>query len=200
MDPMDALSTLLGLDAETLTWRQMSARAIVMYLAALAMIRIGEKRFLGKSTAFDVILGIIIGSVASRAINGSAAFGATIVAGVVLVGMHWLLAWLSFRWSAVGTVVKGSTRTLVEDGAIRWDEMRKSHVSEHDLLSALRTQGRVEGVEGVKLAMLERSGAVSVIAKDDDGKDDDGKDAAPAPRVVYVDVASGVQRIRIELG
>lgn len=70
----EIINSLLGLDADNLTIWQMSLRAVVVYIAGLAMVRIGEKRFLGKSSAFDVLLSIIIGSVLSRAINGSVHF------------------------------------------------------------------------------------------------------------------------------
>lgn len=181
------LQQFLGIGADDLTWYQMAARAFIMYVAALVMVRLGEKRFLGKNTAFDVILGIILGSVASRAINGSAALVATIVAGFVLVGLHWLMAFISFRSDRFGDIVKGSKRLIVEDGAILWDAMRKSNFSNQDLMSQIRTEANVEDVETVKKAYLERSGEVSVIQ------------ASGEPKVIEVSVADGVQTVRIQL-
>lgn len=141
-------------------------RALIIYAAALVMVRLGEKRFMGKSTAFDLILGVILGSVVSRAINGSAELLPTIAAGFVLVGLHWALASLAFRSDRFGTLIKGRTRLLVKDGSVDWDEMKASHTSKDDLLGALRAQARLEGWEEVKAARLERSGDISVIKKD----------------------------------
>ncbi len=183
----DAVSSLLGLEADTLTAWQMAARAPVVYVAALAMVRLGEKRFLGKSTAFDVILAIILGSVVSRAITGSSPFFATLGAGVVLVGLHWLLAVATFHSDRFGVLVKGTPRELVRDGRILWDGMRKSHVGERDLLGALRANGRLEDPVDVRVARLERDGDISVIERE------------RGPRVVEVAVAEGVQTVRIEL-
>lgn len=185
----DALSAVLGLGDDALSWRHMAVRAVVVYVAALAMVRLGDKRFLGKSTAFDVILGVILGSVVSRAITGQSPFVPTLVAAAVLVALHWLLAWVAFRSDRFGTLVKGTPRTLVQDGEIRWDAMRRSHVTEDDLLGALRAAGGVADVARVKVARLERDGVVSVVERD-----------APTPRVVEIEVADGVQRVRIELG
>jgi uncharacterized membrane protein YcaP (DUF421 family) len=154
---------ILGLDAEELNVWHMAVRAVVVYISALLMVRIGEKRFLGKNTAFDVILGIIFGSVVSRAITGSSEFFPTLGAGLVLVVLHWLFAVLSFYSDWFGTWVKGSHRLLVENGHIQWDAMRKSHISEKDLMSALRSQANVASLEEVKEARLERSGDISVI-------------------------------------
>ena len=183
----EGASAVLGLNAEDLAAWQMALRAGLVYVAALAMVRLGEKRFLGKNTAFDVILAIVLGSVVSRAITGSTDFFPTLGAGVVLVAMHWLFAFVAFRFSRFGTVIKGSPRTLVLDGRLQWDQMRKSHITEDDLMMALRSQGNVDSPEGVKSARLERSGDLSVIKRD------------RPPRVIEVRVEAGVQFVRIEL-
>jgi uncharacterized membrane protein YcaP (DUF421 family) len=180
--------SLLGLGSDSITVWQMAARAAFVYVAALAMVRVGEKRFLGKSTAFDVILGIILGSVVSRAINGSAPFFATLGAGFVLVALHWGFAAVSFRWSRFGGLVKGSPRTLVRDGEILWEQMGSSHLSANDLESALRVNASLTDPEQVQEARLERSGEISVLKRDRE------------PRVVEIAVAQGVQTVRIEIG
>ncbi len=185
---LDAGRSLLGLESDSLTAWQMAARAVVVYAAAVLMVRIGEKRFLGKNTAFDVILGIILGSVVSRAITGSSPFVPTLVAGFVLVGLHWGLAVLAFRLERLATLVKGESRVLIVDGELRHEALRKSHIGERDLQSALRTNGRLTSPRRVAEARLERSGEISVIPKEN------------PPRVLEVAVADGVQTVRIEVG
>lgn len=177
----------LGIDAESLTVGQMAVRAVIVYFSALMMVRIGEKRFLAKNTAFDVILGIIFGSVVSRAINGSAEFVPTLAAGFVLVLLHWLFAVLSFHLDWFGTVVKGNARVLVENGAILWEAMRKSHISRKDLMSAVRLQANITTLDRVDKARLERSGDISVIKSNGE------------PKLIEVEVVDGVQTIRIQL-
>jgi uncharacterized membrane protein YcaP (DUF421 family) len=184
-DLWNAITQILGIEADTLTIGHMAVRAVVVYLAALLMIRIGEKRFLGKNTAFDVILGIILGSVVSRAITGSSEFFPTLTAGFVLVLLHWLFATLSFYSDWFGTIVKGHNRLLIENGNILWNAMRKSHISENDLMSALRSQANIGQVEEVQEARLERSGDVSVIKKNSEY------------RVLEIDIAEGIQTVRI---
>ena len=195
----DLVERVLGLGADALSAWQMAVRAVIVYAAALTMVRLGEKRFLGKSTAFDVILGVILGSVVSRAITGQSPFFPTLAAGFVLVGLHWVLAWAAFRSDWFGRLVKGTPRTLVQDGEIRWDAMRASHVSDDDLRSALRSQGGVEAPEAVKAARLERSGKISVLPRESD-PDFEASGGDGGPRVVEVRVADGVQYVRIELG
>jgi uncharacterized membrane protein YcaP (DUF421 family) len=162
---LDLVTDALGLDADSLGVVQMALRAAIVYFVALAFVRIGDKRFLGKSTAFDVVVGIMFGSVMSRAITSAADFLPIVGAGAVLVALHFVMALLSFRSDGIGTLVKGGERTLVRDGKIQWEAMATAHVTRRDLEGALRRQGRVQEVADVQLAVLERSGEISIIPR-----------------------------------
>lgn len=182
----EATAAALGIGQDDFGAVQMALRAAVVYVSALAMVRLGEKRFFGKNTAFDLILGIIFGSVVSRAVNGSAALVPTLLAGATLIALHWILAVVSFHFSPFGTLVKGRPRTLVRDGTVLHDAMRKSHLSDDDLELALREEAQVTDVSRVQEARLERSGNISVLTRS-------------APRVVEVEVQEGVQTVRIRI-
>ncbi len=78
----------LGLDSKELGPAQMALRAAVVYAAMVVVVRLGKKRFMGQATAFDVILGIMLGSVASRAITGNAPLGPALAAAGALLAMH----------------------------------------------------------------------------------------------------------------
>lgn len=162
-----AVADLLGLDQETLSVGQMALRALVVYVVGLLLVRLGQKRFIGRLSAFDVIMGIMIGSILSRAITRADGFFAILAAALVLVVVHYLTAVLSYHSDWLGDVVKGRPRTLVEDGEIKWDGMRGGHISEKDLQSALRENAGIEDVSRVKRAILERSGSISVVLDDD---------------------------------
>lgn len=158
---MEFLADLVGFGSDEPDVLQAMVRAVIVFLSALVMVRWGEKRFMGKNTAFDVILGVVLGSVLSRGIN-SAELLPSLAAGAVLVLLHWLFAKFAFHSDRFGTLIKGSTRVLVRDGEVDWAEMRASHTSRDDLLAALRKEG-LRGWEEVREARLERSGEVSVI-------------------------------------
>src|SRR3954467_1429077 len=59
---------------------QMALRAAVVYLATILIVRLGKKRFMSQATAFDVILGPLVGALTSRAIAGTAPFFPTLAA------------------------------------------------------------------------------------------------------------------------
>lgn len=161
----DFLNWLIGLslDNKELSVMQMSVRAAVVFVAAIIMIRIGDKRFMGKNTALDVMLGIIFGSVVSRAITGNAPFFQTLVAALVLVLLHWSISFIAFRWGTFGDMVKGKKRLLINEGEILWENMKKSHITENDLQEALRNNGNETEIGEVKSAYLERNGNISII-------------------------------------
>ena len=162
-------------------------RTIIVYGFTLAIIRLGSKRFLSKATAFDVIVAIMLGSVMSRAINGSTPFLSTLLAGFVLLEMHWLFALLAYRTDWFGSYVKGKRILLIEDGEIQRDGMRSGSITDDDLTQAIRLNTNQTDPSKIKLAYLERGGQISVIP------------FKREPRIVDVSV-EGVQTVRIEVG
>ena len=177
----------IGLTGEQLTAAQMVLRAVVVYLVWLAAVRFADRRLLGKYSPFDVVLYVILGAVLGRAINGSTPFFETMGAGGVLVGMHWIFAVLSARSHGFGRLVKGEESLIVRDGEVLRAEMRRNHLSDRDLLEMLRLNGHTADPREVAAAYLERNGEVSVIP-------------IRKAHTVEVDVAGGVQTVRIVLG
>jgi uncharacterized membrane protein YcaP (DUF421 family) len=177
----------LGNDLRDVDALQMALRTIVIYLFTLAIIRIGSKRFLGESTAFDFIVSIMLGSIMSRAVNGTAPFGPTLAAGVVLLFIHWVFAMLAFHSRWFGYLVKGEPILLIKDGVVQEDGMRRSHITANDLTGALRIQTNQTDPTKVKLAYLERNGQISIISQERE------------PRIVTLSIEDGVQTVRIEM-
>jgi uncharacterized membrane protein YcaP (DUF421 family) len=152
----------LKLQPHDLGYGQIVLRALIVFIVALIVVRVGAKRFLGRKTAFDYILAFILGSMLSRAINGSAPFLQTLVGGLALVLFHRLVAWLSFQSHAIGRLVKGTDDTVIENGEVLPEAMRRNLFTERDLLEDLRLKSH-ESPSEVKSARIERSGDLSVI-------------------------------------
>ncbi len=187
---LDQIQNWLGLGRHSIDAgaAEMVIRTIVVYAFTLAIVRLGSKRFLSKATAFDVIVGIMLGSVISRAITSPEIFFPTLMVGAALVGIHWLIAALAIRFDWFGTLVKGRSVLLIEDGKIQEDGMRQAGLSDHDLKQALRMQNDHTDPSKIHLAYLERSGSISVIPMKSE------------PRVLELSIKDGVQTVRIELG
>lgn len=143
---------------------QMALRALVVYVAMIAVVRLSKKRFMGRASAFDVILGIMIGSIASRGITGNAPLFPTLVSVATLLGLHWAFSGLALLWSGIGVLLKGRPVVLIRNGIVDQAALSREHMTRADLDEALRRQGMADIAE-TELATLERNGNVSVVRR-----------------------------------
>jgi uncharacterized membrane protein YcaP (DUF421 family) len=162
-----SFSDLIGPDSNAINWWQMSVRAVVIFFYGLFLVRLGAQRAFGRIAAFDIVLGVMLGSLLSRTISGNSPFVPTIIASAALVVAHAMLASAAHRWTAFGHFVKGRERRLVEDGRPIREAMRNANVTEHDLEEALRLHGGIDDLAKVKGAWLERNGDISVVTRED---------------------------------
>ncbi len=161
----DMIAGVLGLNvpAQSLTFVQISLRGVIVFVAALIMVRLGDRRFLSNKTVFDAILGFMLASVLARAVNGTAAFFPTLGGAAVLIALHKLFAFGARRSLWFGELVKGHPDKVVSNGVINRKAMGHHDVSEHDLCEDLRLNGNVEDPHKVKSAYIERNGQISVV-------------------------------------
>lgn len=153
----------LSLQARDLELSHMAWRSVIVFVYAVALVRLGNRRFIGHSAGFDIMVAIILGSVLSRGINGQAAFGPTLGASALLVLLHHAMAKLAFHSHWFSKLVKGSARVLVKDGKLMARELRGACITPDDLDENLRLSGGVAGTGDVAQARLERNGTISVV-------------------------------------
>jgi uncharacterized membrane protein YcaP (DUF421 family) len=93
------LDFLFGLyaDSHTITDVQLMMRAVVIFFATLVLLRLSGKHTFGGSAAFDIVVKTILEAVLSRAVVAASPFVGTLLAGLVLVGLHRSLARAAFR-------------------------------------------------------------------------------------------------------
>lgn len=167
MEVFQMMNAVIGLNTaqEDLGIGAMVARAVIVFIIAILMVRIGHKRFMGRNTSVDVLLGFMIGSILSRAITGNSPFFPTIAAGFALVCLHWLFTAIAFYWQPFSRFSTGRERCLIKDGEYQKDQMRKAHILEYDLLEAMRASGQKGDIDSIHSAYLERNGGINVILK-----------------------------------
>jgi uncharacterized membrane protein YcaP (DUF421 family) len=161
---MNVLHTIWG-NGEDLAPLQMGCRAFVIFFVALALIRIAGKRTFGKNSAFDVIIGIMLGAVLSRAILGASPFLSVVAAGFVLVVLHRIIARVSVTQDWLGNLMKGHSEPLYKNGSIQWRGMKRTAVSVKDLMESVRMEGNVNSLDKVEEANMERNGEISIVKK-----------------------------------
>lgn len=156
-----SLSDLFGA-SEHITWWQECARAVVIFVYGLILVRVAGRRAFGKWSALDIIVSIVVGSNLSRALTGGAPLGGTLAATTLLMALHWILAHAVARSHPLSRVLEGESIALVRAGVERSDALVRHAISGKDLAEALRQAG-VERVSDTRLVMLEPSGRITVI-------------------------------------
>jgi uncharacterized membrane protein YcaP (DUF421 family) len=162
----DLVRIIFGGDepSPSLTAYQVAARAAVVYVAGVLIVRYGKSRMISRATPLDVILGFILGSLLSRGITGHASISNTVVASAALVATHYLFTALGCRSRTFEGLIKGHTAVLVNSGRMNEENMRRSHVSNEDLWEAMRLSG-VTQLEDIAEAHKERNGEISIIKR-----------------------------------
>lgn len=152
-----------GLSEDQINPGQIFIRALVVYVITVILVQMGSRRFLGRASVFDSIISIMLGSIMSRGVTGSAPLLQTFCAGTALIALHWLFAVISYRTSNFGPFVKGEPIQLIKDGKIQTEHMREAKISKKDLAQALRLEVRHEDPSKIKAAYMERNGKISFI-------------------------------------
>ena len=163
---MEYIRLIIGDDDGGVNWWQMCIRGVIVFLVAIFMLKISNKRIFGKHSAFDIVLGIILGSILSRAITGNSPFFPTIFTGFVMVFMHRFMAVITFKTDSMGKFFKGKPSVLVENGEILWENMKKNNISRNDLIEAMHIRGQVTDLNKIREAHIERNGDISIILYD----------------------------------
>lgn len=144
---------------------QMAARAAAIFCIALTLIRASGRRSFGQQSPFDACITVLIGAVLSRGVAGASPFWSTVAAGAILVAIHRSLALLSLRWPAMENLVNGVEIELVKDGRVSAKGMRRALVTRRNLDEAIRQKLGRSGIADVAVAIMERDGKITVIAK-----------------------------------
>lgn len=140
-------------------------RATFVYFFLLIVVRILGKREIGATSAFDLIVALILGEVVDEIIYGDV----TMVQGVTAIGVvavwHLLNSWASFKSQTIDKLTGASPTVLVKNGKLQKKALAKERLNEEELWSELRMTG-VDDLEEVKQATLEPNGSVSVLLEE----------------------------------
>jgi uncharacterized membrane protein YcaP (DUF421 family) len=141
-------------------------RGLVVYLFLLLVFRIAGKRTLSEATAFDLVLLLIISETTQQAMvdnDHSMTNGALLI--LTLVGIDIVLSLAKQRMPFLDPILDGTAVILLRDGKVLDDRLNRERVDRKDILEAARLQLGLENLDQIKLAVLERSGKISVVPK-----------------------------------
>jgi uncharacterized membrane protein YcaP (DUF421 family) len=164
---MEEIIKIFTEQGEKLNDWQMVIRGLLVFIMTIVIVRLGKRKFLGKNSALDIILAVIIGSVASRAINGSGYLFSTLLSIGFLVACHWFLSYISFKSGKIASFLEGEGFPLMKGGKLDEKAMLIQLFRKEELLEAARLRGNISDLSKVEEAYLESNGSISVIKKDE---------------------------------
>jgi uncharacterized membrane protein YcaP (DUF421 family) len=142
---------------------ELIARALLVYLALLVMMRLAGKRDVGQLSVIDLLVILLIAEGVSTAIQGAneSVTGGLIIAGVILAANR-LIALAGDFIPAFGQFVEGTPTDIVRNGRMLRDSMHKESITEDEIMAAVRGHG-IDDLSKVRRAVLEADGTISVI-------------------------------------
>lgn len=151
------------------TWTSLGRVILVgglAYAGLVLMLRISGKRTLSKMNAFDLVVTVALGStLATVLLSRSVPLVDGLAAFALLVGLQFVITWLSVRSDAVRNAVKSEPTVLVNGGTPLPDAMKRQRVTMDEVQAALRQSGQAQ-LDDRTTVVLETDGSLSVMRKE----------------------------------
>lgn len=143
-------------------------RTIAVYLILLVVFRLTGKRTLAQATSFDLVIVLVVGEATAQALLGED-FSVTRAAIVIvtLVMLQRGSDWLAWRWKTFDKISEGAPSLLISDGEVLSKELSTHKLRTSDIMEAARDKHGLERLEQIKWAVLEKSGDITVVPRDE---------------------------------
>ena len=144
-----------------LPWWEFVARAVIVYVALLVMMRFSGKRTVGQFTPFDLLVVMLLSESVSNSLSGGddSIPGALILAGT-LIALNVGIAVSTSRSKKIAAIIDGEPVLLGRDGKLYDAAARRAHVAIGDVEQALREANCPLGK--MKYVFLESDGQITV--------------------------------------
>lgn len=145
---------------------------VLAYVLLVVSLRISGKRTLAKLNAFDLVVTVALGStLATALLTKDVAVVEGALGFALLIGMQFIVTWLSVRSGLVRRAVRDRPIALMMRGDVMRDAMRRARVTEGEVLAAVRGAG-VSKLDDVEAVVLETDGSLSVVRRPPSGTAD----------------------------
>ncbi|MFC3654491.1 DUF421 domain-containing protein [Xanthomonas hyacinthi] len=152
----------------SMPWWEFIFRAVVVYVAVLAMVRVSGKRAMGQLTPFDMLLIVLLGNAVQNALLGEdTSLGGGLLLAATLIALNFGVGLITSRSERAERLIEGEPVVLARDGHVFRQVLRRELVSNADFESAMRQQG-CPRLDEIKLAMLETNGHITILTSKHD--------------------------------
>jgi uncharacterized membrane protein YcaP (DUF421 family) len=141
-------------------------RVAITYVYILLLVRLSGKRSIKNATVLDFIVVLIVGDLFDNAYLAQSPYSDAVVAMSVVVILHALTSYLTWRSNWLHKLIVGQPTFVVSNGDYIDGGLRESRMTREEVESVLRTR-EIEHLNEVKSARVELNGRVSVILRED---------------------------------
>jgi uncharacterized membrane protein YcaP (DUF421 family) len=143
-----------------------AVRTAIVFVVLVVGLRVTGRRQAGELNVHDLLLVLIAANAVQNAMTrGDGHLLVALVSSGTLLLVGSLFAALQSRFPFWERQVVGVPTVLVESGRLIGRNLRREGLSEGELLAAVRDQGLAD-LAGVRLAVLETDGSISVIPRE----------------------------------
>jgi uncharacterized membrane protein YcaP (DUF421 family) len=140
-------------------------RAAVAYVFILFLMRVVGRRELSSMEPSDLILLVVMGDLIQNGVTQSDYSVTGVVLATSTFGLLAVLtSYLVFRSRRAKRIIEGEPVILVQNGETIDRNLKGERLTLDDVMEEARTQ-QVDSLDQIKWAVLESSGAISVIPK-----------------------------------
>nr|WP_243881145.1 DUF421 domain-containing protein [Rummeliibacillus suwonensis] len=139
---------------------------IFLYFVILIIFKLMGKREVGELSVMDLVIFVLIADVASFAVDDPKRnLFESILPMIILLVIQVAISCISLKSKKIRDKIDGDPTTIIRDGVLFEQEMKKQRYNLDDLFQQLREQ-KIGSIQKIAYAFLEPSGNLSVFMKD----------------------------------
>jgi uncharacterized membrane protein YcaP (DUF421 family) len=146
-------------------WWEVAVRALIVYMALFASLRILGKRQLGQLAIHDLVFILLVSNAVQPAVTGT---DSSLVGGLIIILSLSLLNLVVARLELLKPlhrILLSQPTVVIQNGHYLESAMEREQVEEELVEAAIREHG-VEDVSEVELGVLEVDGTISIVPKE----------------------------------
>lgn len=148
-------------------------RTVIIYFVVFLIMRFMGKREIGKLSVFDLVISVMIAEIAVIVIEDmERSMWSGLLPMAVLLLIQVGSAFITMKSRKLRLLFDGKPSVIIDKGKLNSEVMRKQRYNLDDLMLQLR-ENKISTVSDVEFAILETSGKLSVIPKENNASDDD---------------------------
>lgn len=136
-----------------------------VFFCLILVLRILGKREVGELSIFDLVVLLIIADIAALGIDNDEFVWPSYFCVFILVVLQKLLSFILLKASFFRDLIDGSPTTVVLEGKILYENMRKERYTVDDLVSQMHIE-HIMDISEIRLAILETNGTLSIFRKE----------------------------------